>query len=304
MKRVISFFVFTLLFQSCNKTKDADISWIKSKHFDIPYVTKSKAQKLDIYLPEKSNQKTPVIISIHGGSFMFGDKKDGQITPMLEGVKKGYEVVGVNYRLSDESKFPTQINDIKAAFRWVKANANKYNFDVTKIILWGVSAGGNLASLAGTSADVKELVDLTLGNKKISCNLFAVIDWFGPINFSTMDSQFTESKKGNANHGEENSPESKLIGGKLSTNLDLVKKANPETYISIDDPYFYIQHGLEDEKVPTQQSENFYNALVKVLGKEKVKLEILQGAKHGGNEFESKENTDKIFNYLDKIRKN
>lgn len=303
MNKVITFIVFSVLFQSCNKPKNADSSWIKNKHIDIPYATESNAQKLDIYLPDNSIEKTPVIISIHGGAFMFGDKKDEQITPILEGVKKGYAVVGINYRLSDESKFPSQINDIKAAIRWVKANANKYNFDVNKIILWGGSAGGNLASLAGTSAGVKELEDVTLGNASFTSNVQVVIDWFGPIDFSTMDAQFTKSKKGNANHGEENSPESKVIGGKLSENLNLVKKANPETYISIDDPYFYIQHGSEDEKVPTQQSESFYKALVNVLGKEKVLFEILKGTKHGGTAFESKENTDKIFNYLDKILK-
>jgi acetyl esterase/lipase len=303
MNKVITFIVFAVLFQSCNKPKNADSSWIKNKHIDIPYATESNAQKLDIYLPDNSIEKTPVIISIHGGAFMFGDKKDEQITPMLEGVKKGYAIIGLNYRLSDESKFPSQINDIKAAIRWVKANANKYNFDVNKIILWGGSAGGNLASLAGTSAGVKELEDVSLGNASFTSNVQVVIDWFGPIDFSTMDAQFTESKKGIANHGEENSPESKVIGGKLSENLNLIKKANPETYISIDDPYFYIQHGSEDENVPTQQSENFYKALVNVLGKEKVLFEILKGAKHGGTAFESKENTDKIFNYLDKILK-
>jgi acetyl esterase/lipase len=303
MNKVISFFVCALLFQSCNKTKDTDSSWIKNKYFDIPYATKSEVQKLDIYLPENINQKTPVIIAIHGGAFMFGDKKDGQITPMLEGVKRGYAVIGVNYRLSDESKFPSQINDIKAAIRWVKANAKKYNFDVNKIILWGGSAGGNLASLAGTSPNVKELEDLTLGNDKFSCNVFAVIDWFGPINFLEMDKQFSISKKGEANHNEANSPESKLVGTKITLAENLVKKANPETYISADDPYFFIQHGTEDEHVPTQQSINFYNKLIEKLGKEKVSIELLHGAKHCGKQFETEENINKVFKFLDTIFK-
>ena len=96
---------------------------IKRKMFDLPYANLSEAQKLDIYWPEDGDGPFPVIVSIHGGAFMGGDKRDVQLTPMLRALKRGYCVVGVNYRMSGEAKFPKLIHDIKAAIRWIRANS-------------------------------------------------------------------------------------------------------------------------------------------------------------------------------------
>ena len=132
---------------------------IKRKWLDISYSTESQAQKLDVYLPDEGDGPFPVILSIHGGAFRAGDKGDNQVVPMLEGVKRGYAVVSVNYRLSQEAIFPAQIYDIKAAVRWIRANAKQYKFNPDKIAAWGGSAGGHLSALLGTSGDVKELED-------------------------------------------------------------------------------------------------------------------------------------------------
>lgn len=279
--------------------KVADVSNIKRKWPDIAYANVSPAQKLDIYLPDEGAGVYPVIISVHGGAFMFGDKADGQLTPMLEGLKRGYAVVSINYRMSGEALFPANINDVKAAIRWVKANAVKYHIDAGRIALWGGSAGGNLVALAGTSGGVKELEDLNLGNAAYSSNVQAVVDWFGPTDFLMMDPQLKETGNGTPDHSEANSPESRVLGQKITEIPAKVKLANSETYITKDDPPFFIEHGTKDHLVPTQQSENFYEKLVAILGEQKVTLTLLEGAGHGGPQFESKENLDAVFNFLD-----
>ena len=282
------------------KPPSTDVSYIKNKHLNISYAKLSPAQKLDVYLPEGATDKVPVIVTVHGGAFMFGDKRDGQVKPMLEGVKRGYAVVSVNYRMSGEAKFPANINDVKAAIRWIRANAEKYHFDPDKIAIWGGSAGGNLSSLAGTSGDVKELEDLSLGNAAYSSRVQAVVDWFGPTNFLKMDEQFRETGNGTPNHSDADSPESKVLGKKISEIPDIVKAANPETYITPDGPPFFIEHGTKDGTVPTQQSKEFYAKLVNVLGQEKVSIKLLEGAKHGGPQFEEPANIDLVFKFLDK----
>lgn len=296
------FILFTLLV-SRNFFGSSELSGarnIKNQYLDISYSSESPAQKLDIYLPDNYTQPLPVIVSVHGGAFMMGDKQDGQLNPMLEGLKRGYAVISVNYRLSDESKFPALVLDVKAAVRWTKANSEKYNLNPDKIAIWGGSAGGYLASMIGTSAKVEELEDLRMDNPGFSSNVQAVVDWFGPINFLTMDEQFQKSGKGKADHNDTDSPESRLMGKKITEIPEAVKKANPETYISEDDPAFLIQHGTNDNLVPVQQSENFYKKLVSVMGTEKVTLNLLQGAGHGGPAFSSKENLDLVFRFLDK----
>jgi acetyl esterase/lipase len=116
----------------------ANTEHIKRKFLDIPYAYLSPAQKLDTYLPDEGNGPFPVIVSIHGGAFMGCDKADAQIMPMLEGLKRGYAVVAVNYRLSWEAKFPALVQDGKAAMRWIRINAKRHQFDPGKIAAWVV----------------------------------------------------------------------------------------------------------------------------------------------------------------------
>ncbi len=298
---IASFSVFTSVLFS--QTALVDLSNIKRKWLDIPYANLSPAEKLDIYLPDDGDGPFPVIISIHGGGFMFGDKADEQLNPMLKGLNHGYAIVSINYRLSGEAIFPANINDVKAAIRWVKANAAEYKFSPKRIALWGGSAGANLASLAGTSGDVKELEDMSMGNANQSSRVMAVVDWFGPTNFLLMDEQLKETGNGKPDKSEANSMLSKVLGQKITEIPEKVKMANPESYITSDDPPFLIEHGTKDPIVPTQQSVLFYEKLVKVLGKEKVTLHLLEGVQHGGKEFETPENLQIVFSFLDKILK-
>ena len=284
--------------------RKANTDNLKRKWLDVAYASKSPAQKLDIYIPDEGEGPFPVIISIHGGAFKSGDKGDGQVTPMLTGLKRGYAVVSINYRLSGEAIFPTQIYDVKAAVRWIKANAKQYKLDPDRVASWGGSAGGHLSSLLGTSGGVKELEDLTQGNADKSSRVQAVVDWFGPTDFLKMDEQLKESKVNNPQtHSIPNSPESELIGKNLADAPDLVKKANPETYITPDDPPFFIQHGLIDHLVPYQQSVNFAKKLEQVIGIEKVTIELLPGTDHGGPNYETEQNINKVFAFLDKTIK-
>jgi acetyl esterase/lipase len=277
----------------------ANTDQITRKWLDVAYVPNATAQKMDIYLPNEGKGPFPVIVSIHGGAFRMGDKADGQVNGMLEGLKRGYAVVSINYRLSGEAIYPAQIYDVKAAIRFIRANAKKYVLNGKKIATWGGSAGGNLAAMAGTSGGVAALEDLTQGNPKQSSRVQAVVDWFGPINFNTMDPQFKVSGKGKTDHDNADSPESMLVGKKITEAQDLVKIANPATYITNDDPPFFIEHGQEDQLVPTEQSIDFAKALEAVLGKEKVTLTLLKDTRHGGPQFETKENLDRVFQFLD-----
>lgn len=284
--------------------RKANTDNIKRKWLDIAYATKSQAQKLDVYLPDEGDGPFPVILSIHGGAFRAGDKSDNQVMPMLEGLKRGYAVVSVNYRLSQEAIFPAQIYDIKAAVRWIRANAKEYKFNPDKIAAWGGSAGGHLSALLGTSGDVEELEDLTQGNPDQSSCVQAVVDWFGPTDFLKMDEQLKESKVKNPQiHSVPDSPESELIGKNLEDAPDLVRAANPETYITPDDPPFFIQHGQIDNLVPYQQSVNLASKLSAIIGEEKVTLELFPDSGHGGPAFNSEQNLNKIFVFLEQYLK-
>lgn len=289
-----------------------DTSWIKTKYTNVAYAAKSSAQVMDIYIPNEGTGPFPLIISIHGGAFKSGDKADGQESPMVGtaasgGIANGYAVASINYRLSGEAKFPAQINDVKAAIRFLRANAAKYNLNPDKFATWGGSAGGNLAALAAVSGGVSELADDSLGNAGISDAIQAGVDWFGPIYFSTMDAEFAALGQTPA-MGATNtatSPETAYLGKTIGTAEaePLVIAASPQTYITIDDPAFFIQHGTADRNIPITQSENFTKALSKRLGADKVTFEKIEGAGHGTSEFQTAENVAKVIAFLNKYLK-
>src|SRR5574344_2487402 len=156
-----------------------------------------EAHQLDIYLPKSGLSKYKVVVLIYGSAWFANNAKSMAFMsigkPLLDA---GFAVVSINHRSSGDAKFPAQINDVKAAIRYIRGNAAKYNFDTSFIGITGFSSGGHLSSLAGTTNGVKsytvgsKTVDIegNVGNyKKFSSNVDAVVDWFGPIDMSKME---------------------------------------------------------------------------------------------------------------------
>jgi acetyl esterase/lipase len=222
-------------------------------HRDLAYVTNGhRLQKLDLYTP-KSGRRLPVIISIHGGAFKFGSKNDMVPTEYLA---QGYAIASIDYRLSGDALFPAQIQDCKAAVRWLRAHASEYSLDPTRFAAWGGSAGGHLAAMLGTTGGVKEF---EVGeNLSHSSAVQAVVDYFGPTDFLQMDAHRLPDGD---EHDPAGSPESRLIGGPIQQNQAKTAKASPINYVTKDAPPFLICHGDRDRQVPHHQSELLAQAL-------------------------------------------
>lgn len=239
---------------------------------DLSYVTKGhEKQKLDLYVPASSS-KLPLLIHVHGGAWMGGQKNLN--AGLARYLTKGMAVADINYRLSQDAIWPAQIEDCKAAVRWLRANAGKYNLDPKRIAVMGESAGGHLVAMMGTTSGVKKF---DVGeNLDQSSAVQGVIDHFGPTDFLQMESH---AVPGGMPHNVASSPESRLIGGPIQENKDKVNSANPITYISKTTPPFLIAHGTVDRLVPCHQSELLYEALNKA-GIE-VTLHKVEGGDHG-----------------------
>lgn len=244
---------------------------------DLAYVSGGDArQKLDLYLP-KSDGPLPLVIWVHGGGWRQGTK--GGNLPALRLTRLGYAVASIDYRLSGDAKFPAQIEDCKAAVRWLRAHAKKYNLDPDRFGAWGSSAGGHLVAFLGTSGSVKEF---EVGeNLKVSSGVQAVCDWFGPTDLLQMDAHAPANSVWK--HDAPDSPEGLLIGGPIQENQDKAARANPIIYITPDDPPFLIMHGDQDPAVPIHQSELLSTALQKAGVP--VKFQTIKGAGHGGRGF-------------------
>jgi acetyl esterase/lipase len=252
---------------------------------DLQYVEGGhERNRLDLYLPERTDGPLPVVVWIHGGGWRGGNKEG---CPALSFVDKGYAVASINYRLSQHALFPAQIEDCKAVIRWLRANAKKYHLDPNHIGVWGASAGGHLAALLGTAGGAKHLEGKG-GNLDQSSRVQAVVDWFGPSDLAMMGEQ--DKQLG--------SPIALLIGTTVTENRDKARKASPISYVGKDAAPFLIMHGDKDNIVPLAQSEALAEALKKA-GVE-VTLRVIKGSGHGSPEFISPENRKLIEDFFAK----
>jgi acetyl esterase/lipase len=270
-------------------------------HQNIAYADASSTQKLDLYLPEGEGP-FPVIINIHGGGFKLGDKSmvDQALGQAL--LEAGYAIASIDYRLSGEATFPAAVLDAKAAVRFLRANTGTYRLDPDRMAAFGQSAGGNIASMLGASGDVAEFDDPALGNAGVSSRVQAVINWFGPNDFSQMDAQAKAQgcSASDQTHNAADSFESLYLGVAVPDAPELVQQANPMSYLSPDDPPFLIQKGEQDCTVPVENTKMLADAL-EAAGLD-VQYDLLEGVGHGDGwftaVFQSEENIEKVLTFL------
>jgi acetyl esterase/lipase len=196
--------------------------------------------------------------------------------PLLD---DGFAVASVTYRFSQHAKFPAQIEDCKAAIRWLRANAKELNIDPAHIGAWGSSAGGHLVALLGVTGDEKDWDKG--GNLDQSSRVQAVVDWFGPTNLLTMGAQSRPDSR--IDHDAATSPESRLIGGAVQENKAAAIAASPVSHVTKGDAPILLAHGDRDNVVPPGQSDEFHAALQKA-GVESA-LIVIPGASHGDGGF-------------------
>ncbi|WP_410817476.1 alpha/beta hydrolase fold domain-containing protein [Micromonospora sp. 050-3] len=225
---------------------------------------------LDLVVPVDAAHPVPVLVWIHGGAWLFGSPKHPadwlmEADPFTAAIRAGFAVASAQYRLSGEAHFPAQLDDVKAAVRWLRRQGDTVGVDRERIVVWGESAGGHLASM----------VALT-GNDQDDTRVQAAACWYAPSNLLTMQSQAHPS--GTIDHDAADSPESLLIGGAVAENPGLGRAASPISYVTEQAPPMLLIHGDQDLLVPVGQSEELAAALTAV-GAE-VELSVVQGAEH------------------------
>ncbi len=240
---------------------------------DVPYVTGGgKSQQLDLYLAPESKPR-PLIVWVHGGGWQGGGKNTGLGSKI---VGRGYVFASLNYRLSQEAIFPAQIEDCKAAIRWLRAHAAEYGIDPTRVGVWGESAGGHLVALLGTTGHTKQF---DVGeNLAQSSAVQCVVDWYGPADFLHWGDPPISPDEDKST-----TAVAHLLGGTVATHEAAARAASPVYDVAKDSAPFLILHGQKDPLVPLQQSQ-LLDATLRQAGVEST-LIVVPGARHGGPEF-------------------
>jgi acetyl esterase/lipase len=223
-------------------TGSKSVSWI----INVPYVTGGgPEQQLDLYIPTERHGE-PLVVFIHGGGFEHGDKAGDSINPNnLQWLWQGYAMASVNYRLLQHALWPAQIEDCKAAIRWLKAHADDYGYSPSKIAVAGESAGGHLVAMIGTTSG-KKLFDVG-DNLDQTSDVTCAVDLFGPVDITRLPGLAAE-----------------LLGPDNKNNQELRRNASPISYVHEGEPPMLIVHGTDDKLVPYEQAELLADAMDKV----------------------------------------
>jgi acetyl esterase/lipase len=240
-------------------------------HRDIAYAppmpATSKGHLLDLYIPAGISGPKPVVIWTSGSAFFGDNGKEGARYMAPELLAAGFAVAGVSVRSSSQTKFPGNLHDIKAAIRYLRANAAKYDLDPNRIAIMGDSSGGWTTAMAALTGDASEM-EGSIGTTGVSSAVQAAIAFYPPTDFLTMDSWApTACIKGNARpgpgmcHDDPKSPESLIIGCAIQTCPAKVRLADPAQYVSPKDAPMMILHGRADALVPHQQGERLFKRL-------------------------------------------
>ena len=244
--------------------------------------------KLDLHTPQAANP--PLIVYVHGGAWRGGSKSDVPIAKLIE---HGFAIASVDYRLSTQAPFPAQIQDIKAAIRFLRAKSELFHLNSSRIAIIGSSAGGHLAALVGVTNGNKALEGTIGEHLSQSSDVQCIVSLFGASNLQTILSQSTEFGL------KMRVPALQLLlGGQPTEKPDLAKLASPVAHLDKDDPPLLLIHGDADPQMPPQQSQELAKAYEAL--KLPVQLIMLPGGKHGGREFYDDERTAIVAKFLDK----
>lgn len=237
---------------------------------------------LDVQVPAGEGP-FPAVVWIHGGGWLDGDRRYPPPTvpaALLHGavLAAGLALVSIDYRHSLEAPFPAQLHDVKAAIRYVRRFAADLGIDPDRIAVWGESAGGHLAALAGLvgphSADA-EALEGAHGVGAGDTGVLAVVDWYGVSDLVAVAEHPMPAMPG----GDFPDPYEALLGGAEAQRPALAQAASPVTYAEgSTPPPFLLIHGTQDGLVPYSQSEALAEALAGVGGE--VTLRPVEGADH------------------------
>jgi acetyl esterase/lipase len=205
--------------------------------------------KLDLAMPKDEQGRFPAILCIHGGGWVGGDRKQMRQTIQTL-AEHGYVGISPDYRLAPRDHFPAQIEDCKAAVRWLRANAATYHVDPQRFGTVGFSAGGHLACLLGVTTK-EDGLEGEGGNAEQSSAVQAVVSFFGPTDLT----QAVWSKEAQTKNL------APLLDGTAAEKAEAYRKASPMSYANKNAPPFLFVHGTEDHVVPFQQSQQLAEKL-------------------------------------------
>lgn len=261
---------------------------------NIPYDDLSDKNTLDLYLPNVHNKVIPLVIFIHGGAFVKGDKTR-HLGGALQVLQRGYALASVNYRLNDEVQYPGFIRDVCEAIKYLKYHKNDYQLDSEHIVLWGDTHGGYIASKIAIEGFYEELSNTKF--PQIETTVQGVVSFYAPIDL--YDYYKRQMDKNEFFKWNDKVIDEVTFGLKKEQLLEFLKQLDFLGKIKETTPPFYLLHGCKDYHIPQEYTKRFYDAL-----KQKqisVFLDMVEEGIHGIDFYDEEKYNEPIMKFIDDV---
>ena len=290
---------------------EIDVNQFSKVELDLQYANESVNQILDIWYPDTGKAPYPLVIVFHGGAFAAGHKRSHYIKSMCKPISQGYAIATVEYRLYHEAKWPAQLYDGKAAIRFLRANAKKYQLDPNKFAVWGNSAGGNVTQLIAVTGDNPDMDDLSMG-VQASSKVQAAIAWYTTSELMSCEQFGTDiaQKRNETGAGKGMMPNdgkgdksmfAELLGFMPLYYPEKTMKASPIAYVDENCPPMLLQHGTNDLVIDYHQSVYMKGKIDEVCGKDRAQLDLFDNEPHGSQVIKADKNINRCIDWLDQI---
>ncbi|MBQ9414966.1 MAG: alpha/beta hydrolase [Clostridia bacterium] len=279
----------------------ASAGFVRRKFLDLRYAEGSDKRFLDLYLPNDGDGPFPLLVDVFGGGWYFGQRSSYKLDMALELLKRGYAVASIDYSLSHEATFPTQIYELKAAIRFLRNHAAEYGLDPARITVMGESAGAHIATVAAFSVGASMFEDIPFGEAG-DATVQAVCAIYCPTDLTLTKAQFEVLGVTDLwipESGEANSPEGILYGGAVADKADYIRETSVFRMITPLSPPVIFFHGTCDRAVPILQSQTFAAELIRQNGSDAVEYHAVPGAEHNQRHFM----TEEIYEQIDRFFK-
>jgi len=266
--------------------QDSEIEYLMEPN--IPYANVGgTALALDLYRPADADNP-PLLIWVHGGAWRFGSRESVEVRELIE---HGFAIASVSYRLTPVAPFPAQIHDLKAAVRFLRANAQRYGYRGSSIAIGGPSAGAHLAALVAVTNGSPAHEGAVGEHLNTSSDVQALVSYFGASNLTSILDQSTPFGLNVRTPALE-----LLYGGPIEDNAELARLASPVFFVDANDPPMYLLHGDQDPQMPINQTHELHGA-AKAAGIPVV-FDVVHGSGHGGPDFYAPARTAAVAAFL------
>ena len=292
--------------------KEIDPSQYRRHWLDVAYATQDERQKLDIWLPDEGEGPFPLIVFVHGGGWMMGNKRENTMPGIFKVMSQGYALACVQYRLAPAAHWPAPMQDVRAAIRFLRAHGDEYRLKTDKIAAWGNSAGGHLLNMAAALGGRPIMLGDELGCADRSDAIQCLVDLFSPSDFYQLDlcdwMTIEDLKSGSGDFAEFTDeqvalgrPHNVLLGYRAMDNPAATAYASPINFVTEDFPRALYLHGIPDKIVPFTQSVSMWRKVNSVCGEERAHIELFPEAGHGDPAMKTDEVMNRCLDFIDEV---